>query len=101
MNRLYVVESTPTITGAMADHRVRVRAGLVEPFARSVLRETQVRGGSNGRPPGTDEPWIRMMVTDLLSHRGRSVVIAGDHQPTAVHALAHVMKRSSRMKNIN
>ena len=26
MNRLYVVESTPTVTGAMADHRLPLRA---------------------------------------------------------------------------
>ena len=30
MNRLYAVESTPTVTGAMADHRLSLRAGLIE-----------------------------------------------------------------------
>src|SRR5277367_1547236 len=33
MNRLYVVESTPTTTGAKADHRLPVRAGEVEKLA--------------------------------------------------------------------
>ena len=36
MNRLYVVESTPTTTGAKADHRIPVRAAHVEWFARSL-----------------------------------------------------------------
>ena len=36
MNRLYVVESTPTITGARADHRWSMRAGQVEAFARAL-----------------------------------------------------------------
>src|SRR5271157_5067706 len=33
MNRLYVVESTPSATGAMADHRLPLRASEVEAFA--------------------------------------------------------------------
>ncbi|HSB79926.1 MAG TPA: TAT-variant-translocated molybdopterin oxidoreductase, partial [Candidatus Methylomirabilis sp.] len=38
MNRLYAVESTPTNTGAMADHRLPVRAGEIEAFARVVAQ---------------------------------------------------------------
>ncbi|HEX9370845.1 MAG TPA: TAT-variant-translocated molybdopterin oxidoreductase, partial [Roseiflexaceae bacterium] len=38
MNRLYVVESTPTITGAMADHRLPLKAGAVEAFARALAQ---------------------------------------------------------------
>ena len=37
MNRLYVVESTPSSTGAKADHRLPVQAGEVESFARALL----------------------------------------------------------------
>ena len=36
MNRLYVVESTPTNTGGMADHRLSLKAGRIEGFARAV-----------------------------------------------------------------
>src|SRR5439155_14592868 len=36
MNRLYVVESTPTTTGAVADHRLSVKAGELERITRSV-----------------------------------------------------------------
>src|SRR5450432_515003 len=35
MNRLYVVESTPTSTGAKADHRLPVKARDIEGIARS------------------------------------------------------------------
>ena len=34
MNRLYAVESTPSLTGAKADHRLPMRASDVEGFAR-------------------------------------------------------------------
>src|SRR6202011_4605709 len=36
LNRLYVVESMPTSTGAMADHRLPLRASEVEDFARQL-----------------------------------------------------------------
>src|SRR5271165_5227080 len=36
MNRLYVVESTPSSTGARADHRLPVRAVEVESFVRAL-----------------------------------------------------------------
>ena len=36
MSRLYVVESTPSSTGAKADHRLPVRAVEIEAFARAL-----------------------------------------------------------------
>src|SRR5438128_1509676 len=36
MNRLYVVESTPSPTGAKADHRLAVQAGDVDPIAHAL-----------------------------------------------------------------
>ncbi len=87
MNRLYVVESTPTITGAMADHREPVRASEVEGFARALASRLGVAGVT-----GTAAvPWLEALVADLNANRGRCVIVAGDHQPPAVHALAHAM----------
>src|ERR1700716_1056040 len=39
MNRLYVVESTPTITGANADHRWSVKPSHMETYARAIVDE--------------------------------------------------------------
>src|SRR5207302_6732679 len=39
MNRLYVVESTLSNTGAKADHRVVLKPSQVEPFARAVAEQ--------------------------------------------------------------
>ncbi len=70
MNRLYVIESTPTTTGAKADHRVPGRAVEVEKLARGLMKA---------------------IGPDLLSHQGSSLVIPGDHQPPVVHARAHAL----------
>src|ERR1700681_3533868 len=90
MNRLYVVESTPTSTGAKADHRLPVRAAEVESFARLLFAPHPA--GESGSFVGLPEEHIRFAAAlgkDLSNHRGASVIIAGDHQPPAVHALAH------------
>ena len=39
MNRLYVVESTPTITGSMAEHRLPLRSGEIEGLARRIAHD--------------------------------------------------------------
>ena len=40
MNRLYAVESTPLNTGAMADHRLRLRAGEIESLCARCSRNS-------------------------------------------------------------
>jgi MoCo/4Fe-4S cofactor protein with predicted Tat translocation signal len=92
MNRLYVVESTPSITGSMADHRLPLRPGEVEAFARAVARGLGVEAGVGSGPlAGPQGKWIGAVVRDLQRHRGQSLVVAGDQQPPVVHALAHAM----------
>jgi molybdopterin-containing oxidoreductase family iron-sulfur binding subunit len=101
MNRLYVVESAPTLTGAKADHRLTVRAAEVESFARELAAGL---GGSAPAPaPGASVPrpgapeiakWVGAISKDLQAHRGTSLVIAGEYQPAAVHVLAHAMNQA-------
>src|SRR5688572_5906262 len=93
MNRLYVVEGTPTITGAVADHRLRIRPSEIESAARSILAALQ-DGEATTRPSegaGEQASFVSALAADLREHRGRGLVIAGDNQPPAVHALAHAM----------
>jgi molybdopterin-containing oxidoreductase family iron-sulfur binding subunit len=96
MNRLYVVESTPSNTGAVADHRWPLRSAQVESFARAVAEEVGVRNIGTGAGPahGLREEWVRAVAEDLVAQRGRSLVVAGDGQPPYVHALAHAMNRA-------
>ena len=43
MNRLYAVESSPGLSGAVADHRLALRADRIEGFARSLAARAQRR----------------------------------------------------------
>src|SRR6202012_2083990 len=87
MNQLYVIESSPSVTGSNADHRLPVNALEVANFAAALA----------GQIDGTDttttgqERWLSTPKTDLLKNRGHSIVIAGENQPAIVHALAHQM----------
>ncbi|MFP5379977.1 MAG: molybdopterin oxidoreductase, partial [Vicinamibacteria bacterium] len=90
LNRLYVVEPTPSVTGGRADHRVPLKAGHVGAFARAVAARLGVPGATGAAPAGTDAQ-VAAIAADLDQHRGRSIVVAGDTQPAWVHALAHAM----------
>jgi len=92
MNRLYVVESAMTATGARADHRRALPASQIEAFARSVAAALGAAGAGDSRGGAfASDPFARAVANDLRAHAGRSAVLAGDHQPPAVHAIAHVL----------
>src|SRR5438876_721966 len=91
MSRLYVIESTPSATGAKADHRLAIKASEIEAFVQFLLAP-----GAGGRDTfvSLGEGAVKFSValaTDLAQHRGSSVVMPGDHQPPVVHALAHAI----------
>ena len=97
MNRLYVVESTPTTTGAKADHRFPVRASEVEDIAHGLAYDSWLEGHSARAEDGVKR-LQRLLGQELTDHSGSSVVIAGEHQSPAVHALAHAI--NNRLGNI-
>ena len=90
MNRLYVVESAATPTGAKADHHLPLRAADIESFAAAVAAGVGAPGATTP-PAGPHAKWIAALVKDLQQHRGSSLVIPGEHQSPTVHVLAHMM----------
>ncbi|HUJ31872.1 MAG TPA: TAT-variant-translocated molybdopterin oxidoreductase [Candidatus Acidoferrum sp.] len=109
MSRLYVVESMPTSTGAMADHRLPMRTSDIQLFALHLASAVGVSVSEPDMatpllPPGqvpqpqrlspTVENWLTAVARDLLSNRGKSLVVAGEGQPPVVHALAHAMNEA-------
>ena len=94
MNRLYAVESAPTLTGAKADHRLALRPSQIEAFARAVAGALGVQGVTKtALPVGVPPAWLPALVADLQAHAGAALVVAGEGQPPVVHALAHAMNQ--------
>jgi MoCo/4Fe-4S cofactor protein with predicted Tat translocation signal len=91
MNRLYAIESTPTTTGAKADHRVPLRASQFDQFVRFFASGLGIYGQDAPTWTGDSGMLAAHAVSDLMAHQGSSIVIAGDHQPPSVHALAHAI----------
>jgi len=89
MNRLYVIESTMSNTGAKADHRWPVRATGVLELAKMMGQRRQGQHGSV--QDGSD--FAVGAYQDLVDHRGAGIVIAGDHQPPELHALAYMLNQ--------
>ncbi len=96
LNRLYTVEPVPTITGANADHRLALKARDVQAFAAAVATDVGVTGAGGGALSAEAGKWIAPLAADLAAHKGRSAVVAGDHQPASVHALARAMNEALR-----
>jgi molybdopterin-containing oxidoreductase family iron-sulfur binding subunit len=82
--RLYIAANAPSVTGSMADHHFRVRAGGVAGFAADIARSGA----------GTTSTEVRAVVKDLEAHRGAGIVIAGEYQPPQVHALVHAINQT-------
>jgi molybdopterin-containing oxidoreductase family iron-sulfur binding subunit len=90
MARFYAVESSPTNTSAKADHRVHVKASEVEGFARA-LASALGAAQAGGEFKAEQKKFAAALVKDLQAHRGEALIIVGDAQSPATHALAHAM----------
>ncbi len=90
MNRLYCVESAFSLTGGMADHRLRVAPSEVLVIAAAVARELGVSGFDSIRSIDTPEQveWVKALAADLKANAGKSMVLAASRQPAAVHQIA-------------
>ncbi|HWS73446.1 MAG TPA: molybdopterin oxidoreductase, partial [Thermoanaerobaculia bacterium] len=91
MNRLYSIESSPSPTGSLADHRLAVKPSQIEGYARAIAAALGL--GAEG---GTTEnaPWIAALARDLQANRGAAIVVPGEDQPPAVHAIAHAINQA-------
>lgn len=91
LSRFYAIESSFTITGAVADHRLAIQAGQIEAFTRELARALGIEVGAAGSLPEIPAGWMEALVEDLTANPGASLVIPGFQQSPAVHALAHAI----------
>ncbi len=101
MSRLYAVEALMTLTGANADHRLRVSSSAVPAVAARLVLEILNQSGQQGEigdrlkplagSVGSNEKWIVECAKDLLANKGKSLVLAGQRQPLAVHLMVNAI----------
>jgi molybdopterin-containing oxidoreductase family iron-sulfur binding subunit len=89
MNRLYVVESSVSLTGTMADHRRAV------PPTR-IGQEIDNLSAAIANPSATTDPWLRALAQDLQANTGRGLVLAGPGHLPSVHAAVHSINQTLR-----
>jgi len=95
MNRMYLVESRFSITGAMADHRLRIKSGEVLQFASDLAVEVGAKTALKVLKPGdATQKWLAVVARDLKANAGKSLVTAGPMQSAQVHALAFLINQS-------
>lgn len=92
MNRLYAVETTTTLMGAKADHRLAVKPSQMLEIAKAVAKALGIGGVESTYTENA--AWIAALAKDLSENRGRSVVVVGDNQSPQVHAIAHLINDS-------
>ena len=90
MSRLYCVEGRLSLTGSMADHRLRVPSSSIGGIATLLASKL-----GNGLPTGnsfaafsdpTVDAWVTEMANDLQKAGARGLIVVGAQQPAAVHA---------------
>ena len=91
MNRLYAVESQFSLTGANADHRLRMKGSDVRQFAADLAAALGAMPGLNVVNNGGGDKrakFLAAVVKDLKAAGAEALVVAGPRQPASVQALA-------------
>ena len=103
VNRLYAVENRYTITGGMADHRLRCPVSHIPAFAVALANKI---AGATGDPTLTavaaqikatgtfDDSWITECANDLIAHKGKSLVLLGNRHPAAIQGLVYAINNA-------
>ena len=93
MCRLYAVESLFTLTGANADHRLRLPASSVVQLGVALLAAIDSAHALSGfdKTVEIEAKWIAECANDLKAAGSKALVVAGQRQPLLVHWLAHAL----------
>ncbi len=97
MSRFYAVESTPTCSGTLADHRLALPPAEVEAALLGLASALGVVSGAPApvSPPGIDvQGWLQAAAGDLQQSRGASLVVGGEYLSPAAQVLVHAINQA-------
>ncbi len=103
MNRLYVVEPVFSVTGGMADHRLKVQARQMGAFTAALALELKAQGVNidvstlgDYASHNFDKKWLTEVSKDLRRAAGKSLVAAGQRLAPEIHALVFAINAALR-----
>src|SRR5207248_11677991 len=89
MSRLYAIETTPTLLGAKADHRLAMKPPEIARSLRHVAAALGAGPADWQQSDGPHAAWLNATADDLQQHRGRALIHLGPEQPADLHLLGH------------
>jgi Fe-S-cluster-containing dehydrogenase component len=99
INRLYALESTPTLTGAMADQRLTLPPQEIERAVWRIAAEVGTAPSDVFAANPRTAKWEAAVAAALRDHRGASIIVAGARMSPETHALVHGL--NARLGNIS
>ena len=91
LSRFYAIECDLTLTGSNADHRFPMKSGDVGAAARALYAKLGGAGVDGTAPAALGDKALAAIANDLQAHKGKSLVVVGERQPAAVHAIGHAI----------
>ncbi|MBL8951620.1 MAG: TAT-variant-translocated molybdopterin oxidoreductase [Myxococcaceae bacterium] len=99
MGRLYASEGVFSNTAANADHRVRLSSSQQVDLLKALARELAKNGIElgelanlqGGELPADVQKFVAVLAKDLAANKNAALVVTGERQPAAVHALAYAI----------
>ncbi|HEY7242829.1 MAG TPA: TAT-variant-translocated molybdopterin oxidoreductase [Xanthobacteraceae bacterium] len=88
MSRVYAIESTPTLLGAKADHRLALRPEEIAASTRYLAGLVGAGPQQWSQSDNAHSAWLKAAADDLARHKGRALVHAGREQPVEIHLLS-------------
>ncbi len=97
MNRLYAVESIFSLTGGMADHRLRIEPSKVLGIAAAIAKKLSVSHPLVATAAALDEKtqkWVDAAAEDLLASKGKALALAGSRTAPALKAIVQAINEA-------
>jgi len=88
MNRLYVVETMPTVTGFKAEHRLALKPTEIDQFANALA------GGNSTLSNPETQKFLSVVMEDIKRSGGRFAVVVGPQSSQAAHTAALTLNGS-------
>ncbi len=89
MSRLYAVDSVPTATSTVADHRLALAPVEIGKFVVALAHRLGVAGASATTfGDEVKSSWVEEVAADLEAHAGACLLVVGEYADPQVHTLA-------------